>query len=189
MTLSAQEFRKRHRNNALYQPLEKAQNVFRALRDSHGRQLQGDTADAAALPNTARPTAESNPAPRYSEPSAPPSATQASTRPEGATLYVGTRPSSELALALGDTSAEQSWTIGGVADADYAIPDSALRGLAFTIRYQDGCWFVLNDRSPLQLYVNGEPVRIAVLEHGDELHTGNLTIKFAQHLTRSLKLV
>lgn len=179
MTLSAQEFRKRHRTNALHQPLEKAQSLFRALRDTHasdrfGGASSGDTPSVNTVSSASTAT---------STPVSP------GTSGDGATLFVGTGPGIELALALSGDSTEQSWTIGGLADADHAIPEPALKGLSFTIRFRDGCWFVVNDCNSLHLYVNGEPVRIAVLEHGDELHAGNLTIKFAQHLTRSLKLV
>lgn len=70
------------------------------------------------------------------------------------------------------------WVVGTENWVDVRLPGPDRSSFYFAIECTDGNWFLtsLDDMPPIR--VNGEPVRVASLEDGDEIETENFLLVF-----------
>jgi pSer/pThr/pTyr-binding forkhead associated (FHA) protein len=130
--------------------------------------------DALAGLSTEAPTQETGPLPAVSD---GPQVSEAQAAPG---RYLATEEGGELVLyALGEREG-QSLHIGRSPASDIQLEDQSVSRRHAVLAHRDGRTLLLDDRSLNGIYVNGRRVGEAVLNDGDVIAIGHVSLRYVE---------
>jgi pSer/pThr/pTyr-binding forkhead associated (FHA) protein len=134
--------------------------------------------DALAALRTEAPTQETGPLPRVSDVDGAQAAAAAPRTAPG--RYLATEDGGELVLfALGERDG-QSLHIGRSPASDILLDDPSVSRRHAVVAHRGGRAVLLDDRSLNGIYVNGQRVSAAVLNDGDWIAIGHVSLRYVE---------